>query len=77
MKITEFVTKENAAYFSHYRQGNLFYNIRRDKTVEYYQFAVPIDDLKDATINMSEKSIMVMRYIRKAMEDETLVKIDV
>jgi hypothetical protein len=77
MKITEFVTKANGTYFSHYRNGNLFYNIRRDGTIEHYQFPIPIEDLQNGTVHTIEKSIMVMRYIRKAMEDGTLIKIDV
>jgi hypothetical protein len=77
MKIIEFVTKENTAHFSHYRNGNLFYNIRRDKTIEHYQFPIPIEDLQNGTVHDVEKSIMVMRYIRKAIEDGTLIKLDV
>lgn len=42
---------------------------------KYYKFPVPIEDCGDATFPASEKAIMFMRYIRKAMEENTLVEI--
>lgn len=39
-----------------------------------YIFPIPRDDLGDATIKDVERSIFLMRYIRKAIEDKTMIK---
>jgi len=46
-----------------YRDKSLFY-----ETDNGFQFPVPIEDAGSATLNQSEKAILLMRYIRKHME---------
>lgn len=64
------------AMFSHYRDGNLFYNIQVESTL--YTFPVDIDnkeDIGNATFDhlYDKSSLPLMRYIRKAIESKTLV----
>lgn len=72
MKIVDLI-KDNAVAFSRYRKGVLYYTIIFEK--EIYEFPVPIEDIGDATFNSVEKAILFMRYIRKAMDENTLVKL--
>jgi hypothetical protein len=79
MKITEFVKNDNKANFSHFRSGYLYYDVLRQTNnftsdPEIYQFPVCIQDLDGATVYEEMKAITLMRYIRKAMKDGTLIK---
>jgi hypothetical protein len=56
--------------FIHYRQGNLLY-----QTSTGYNFIVPIEDTNDATFPAEDKGILFMRWIRKAINEGTLVKL--
>lgn len=76
MKITDFVTSDNLCDFTHYRQGHLYYIVFNKQDAKVYSFPVPIDDLAEATINSQEKSVFMMRYIRKALSDGTIVKVN-
>ena len=71
MKLIEIV-KDNTVKFSHYRAGHLYYNV--DVKGETFMFPVPISDVGDATFLNEDKASMLMRYIRKALEDKTFVK---
>lgn len=66
------IVKNNQVSFSHYRAGHLYYNVPVDQ--EQYSFPVPVDDIGDATFLKSDKAIIMMRYIRKALELGTFVK---
>ena len=70
MKITEFIDRTNTAHFSYYREGYMFYRVRRLGTTEWYQFAIDTKDLGTATVNHTEKAITLMRYIRRAMQQD-------
>lgn len=70
MKLKDIV-KDNSVEFIRYRKGNLYYMISYGN--ELYEFPVPIDDCGDATFYNNDKAIMFMRYIRKALEDNTFV----
>jgi hypothetical protein len=76
MKITDFVTSDNICDFSHYRQGYLYYIVANKTDAKIYSFPVPIEDLAEATIHSKEKSVFMMRYIRKAITDGTIVKVN-
>lgn len=70
MNLTEIV-KNNVVKFSNYRAGYLYYNVTViDRT---YKFPVPIEDIGDATFLNEDKAIIFMRYIRKAIDDNTFV----
>lgn len=76
MTIKELV-KGNFVRFDNYRQGFFTYILRVGDFENYvdYQFPVPIDDIGTATMLAEDKAITFMRWIRKAQEDKTLIKI--
>ena len=76
MNISDYVYKGNLAEFSHFRSGVLYYTVQ-DKLGNRKMFTVPVEDLDGATVNRTEKSMALMRYIRKAIESETLVTVSV
>jgi hypothetical protein len=71
MKLIDII-KDNVVDFSFYRNGNLYYSVlyKGDK----YEFPVPIEDVGNATLLKQDKAIIYMRYIRKAIENNTFVK---
>lgn len=78
MKISEIITKEHVVGFDSYRAGFFYYNVYNiNKTPEgdVYQFTVPIEDIGEATLMAVDKAIIFMRWIRKAIESDTLIKI--
>lgn len=74
MSITDFVSKTNFTQFESFRAGVFYYHVTHKITLERYQFQVPIEDLGGATLNAIEKSVTMMRYIRKSIEDKTFIK---
>jgi hypothetical protein len=42
---------------------------------DIYQFPVPVEDIGNATLLSEDKAITYMRWIRKAMNDGTLIKL--
>jgi len=73
MDIKEIV-KDNEVRFAKYRQGFAYYTVRVPSDGIDYTFPVPLSDIGDATLLASDKAIVFMRYIRKAIEDGTFVK---
>ncbi len=74
MKILEIV-KGNTSKFSFYRNGMLYYDVIDDSGKHVCTFPVDITDTKDigsATFSDTHKAITLMRYVRKAIEKETL-----
>lgn len=76
------------AEFDSYRQGVFYYNITREtKTDRYvdgfgfvpeyhtYQFTIPENDIGNGTLNRTHRPIELMRWIRKAHADGTLIEI--
>lgn len=72
-KVTDFVKPNTFVEFYYYRKGFFYYTVKKGE--ETYMFPVPLDDLGDASIYTKEKTIQFMRYIRKALEDRSLVKV--
>src|ERR1700724_1123373 len=66
------IVKNNAARFSFYRAGYMYYEVAVDG--QLYRFPVSLEDLGTATLLAEHKAITLMRYIRKALEDRTFVK---
>ena len=66
------IVKGNQAHFSHYRAGHLYYNVKVEG--EQFSFPVPIEDVGDATFLNQDKAIIMMRYIRKALEAGSFVR---
>ncbi len=81
IKITDIINKntsEHKAMFSHYRKGKLYYNVVDHTGKALYEFPVDITDTADIgdTSFMSEyKAITMMRYIRKAIDADTILKL--
>lgn len=75
MKVGDVVKEDRKCYFSHYRQGYLYYTVTvpDERGLVNYVFPVEIADLGTATVSNEEKSIYLMRYIRKAIDNETFV----
>jgi|688.fasta_scaffold2510376_1 hypothetical protein len=82
MKLTiKQIVDKNYVRFVEYRKGILYYNVvvigngLPEDECGLYRFPVPIEDCGDATFQNHDKAIYFMRYIRKAVEDGTFVKI--
>ena len=77
MTLKEIVTLPAEAKFVHAIAGTLYYRITIDNIV--VEFPIDMNDKDDVgttTFVASYKPITLMRYIRKAMENETLITID-
>lgn len=77
------IIKDNTVAFDSYRQGFFYYNVGvtedygdgKHLTITFYQFPVPLHDIGTATLLARDKAITYMRWIRKAIEDKTFIKI--
>jgi len=78
------LVKDNFVRFESFRQGNFYYTLRKvqESTMgwteeEYvdYQFTVPLEDIGTATLLREDKAITFMRWIRKAVEENTLIRV--
>ena len=75
MKVTDFVKDGRDADFLYYRKGMFYYIVANTNEINgIYMFPIPAEDLGDATLKKTEKALHLMRYIRKAIEDGTMVK---
>ncbi len=72
MNIKEIV-RDNQVSFFRYRQGVMYYTVKVPGHDKEHMFPVPLSDVGDATLHAQDKAIIFMRYIRKAIEDGTLV----
>lgn len=73
--IKDFVAKDNFAFFNSFRAGVFYYHVYKVGSDIAYEFQVPVEDIGGATINAEEKSITMMRYIRKSIENKTFIKV--
>lgn len=77
MTLKEIVTLPAEAKFTHAIAGTLYYRITTDNIVVGFPIDMnDKDDVGTTTFVASYKPITLMRYIRKAMENETLITID-
>lgn len=74
MTLKEIVTLPAEAKFTHAIAGTLYYRITTDNIV--VEFPIDKDDVGTTTFVASYKPITLMRYIRKAIENGTLIKVD-
>lgn len=65
--------KDNVVEFAFYRKGYAYYQIMFENIK--YRFSVPLSDVGDATLLNKDKAMIFMRYIRKAVESNELIKI--
>jgi hypothetical protein len=76
LKVTDFVSKDNNTEYDSYRAGFFYYNvIKLNGASLTYQFQIPIEEVGNATLKSEEKSVTMMRWIRKAIENNTMIKI--
>ncbi|MFA5174736.1 MAG: hypothetical protein WC438_06140 [Candidatus Pacearchaeota archaeon] len=69
------IIKDNIVKFQKYQDGIFYYVVGYNH--EKYIFPVPLSDVEATekpTLFAREKAIMFMRYIRKAIEDNTFIK---
>lgn len=73
--VAEIVKKGSNATFKYLRQGIAYYsvNVFEEHDVFTYVFPVPLDDIGGATLSLYEKPMLMMRYIRKAFEENTML----
>ena len=77
MSIKEIVTLKEPAKFSYAIAGVLYYTIKtKDKTIMFPIDMNNKDDVGTTTFVDSYKPITLMRYIRKAMENNELIIIN-
>lgn len=85
------IVKDNHVYFNRLRNGIAYYNVVLPKVevkdeltyvppvtaydIDTYEFPVPLSDIGDATLLATDKAIMFMRYIRKALENKEFIKV--
>jgi hypothetical protein len=67
--------RENIAHFSYFCEGYLYYIVEHEGDI--YQFPVSTDPVEvgSAPFDKDIKAITLMRYIRKAIENEDFIKI--
>ena len=75
MDIKEFVAKGNTVRFDNFRAGVFYYCVASILTGDLYEFQVPVEDTGGATFKAEERSITMMRWIRKSIEDKTFIKL--
>ena len=76
MTLKEIVTLPAEAKFVHAIAGTLYYRITTDVVVEFPIDMNDKDDVGTTTFVASYKPITLMRYIRKAIANETLLIVD-
>lgn len=77
LKVTNFIKKDSPseANFEYLRNNVAYYSTPNiDDGYCLYIFPIPIEDLGNASLNAQEKPMMLMRYIRKAIDEKTIIK---
>jgi hypothetical protein len=65
------IVKDNTVRFAKYRKGIAYYAVTVPSEGIDYVFPVPLDDVGDATLLATDKALLFMRYIRKALDEGT------
>ncbi len=66
------IVKDNTVRFVRYRQGVAYYGVSVPSEGDF-MFPVPLADIGDATLELEDKAILFMRYIRRAMGEGSFV----
>lgn len=78
MKLKDLVTKEHVVAFDSFRAGFFYYNVYNSNNTpkgDTYQFTVPVEDIGGSTLMAHDRAITFMRWIRKAIDNDTLIKV--
>jgi hypothetical protein len=65
----------NVVYFEFYRAGNMYYRVANLIDGYTYQFTVPLEDVGNATLLHLDKAITFMRWIRKGIDTNEMIKV--
>lgn len=71
--------KGNRVYFDRYRANVFYYRLYvGDPSITDYcwEFTVPAEDIGESTLLAEDKAITFMRWIRQALDNNTLIKIE-
>lgn len=70
--------RENMAKFSHMKEGIMYYkSSTEDGTIFMFPInAKDLDDIGTATFESEIKAVTLMRYIRKAIDNNSLIQIN-
>jgi hypothetical protein len=68
------IVKDNTVRFVRYRQGFVYYAVKVPSEGAEFVFPVPLSDIGDATLLATDKAMVFMRYIRKALDEKTFVR---
>ena len=66
------IVKDNTVRFVRYRQGVAYYEVKVPSE-GYFVFPVPLADIGDATLELEDKAILFMRYIKRAIGEGSFV----
>ena len=67
------IIKDNYVHFDSYRAGIFYYTVNVEDN--NYRFAIDQMDIGDATMLKSDKAILYMRWIRRAIDENQFIKI--
>ena len=67
------IVKNNTVHFDSYKNGYFYYTVKVNEQV--YRFPVELIDIGAATMQATDKALIYMRWIRKALEGNQFVKI--
>lgn len=84
MTIKDLVRDGNSALFNRYIHGSegatlyyLVWDYQGDtKNTDCYEFPIPASEIENTQVTREMKALTLMRWIRKAMDNGTLVKIN-
>ena len=68
------IVKANTVRVVRYRQGVAYYGVDVPSRGAFV-FPVPLDDIGDATLELEDRAILFMRYIRRALGDGSFVRL--
>lgn len=68
------IVKDNTVQFVRYRQGIAYYAVNVPAQGAYV-FPVPLEDIGDATLELEDKAIMFMRYIKRAIGEGSFIRL--
>ena len=75
MKIIDVVKNDNMAYFNHYCGGNLYYTVNVEDDIFLFSINTDPNEVGSAVFSDKMKAITLMRWIRKCLESEEMIKI--
>lgn len=64
------LVKDRTVIFDRYKDGTMYYTVATEDAT--YRFPVPLDDIGTATLLATDKALLFMRYIRKAIDNNEL-----